>query len=68
MRRPCTMASVSATISSCKLLREIGAARGDEGACRPFLVLGVDLRQMLQQGMDEPPAGIAAILAQSERA
>ena len=48
-------------------LGEIGAPRGDEGPRRPFLVLGLDLRQMLQQGVDEPPTGVAAILAQCQR-
>ena len=54
------MASVSATISSCKSRVRPMPARGDEGARRPLLVLRRDLRQMLQQGMDEPPAGEAA--------
>ena len=43
---------------------ERAAVRGIEVPRRPFLVRRLNLRQMLQQGVDEPPAGVAAALAE----
>ena len=45
-----------------------GAARGDKGARRLFLVLGLHLGQMLQQSMHQAPARETVSVAKHQRA